>query len=45
MFQNADRRYLALHSRNAWAKQKQRFPLPSTAIIFLMTCKLSDRLW
>lgn len=34
-FQNADRKYSALHTKNAWGKQKQWFPLPSTIVIFL----------
>lgn len=33
-FQDADRKYLALHTRSARQKQKQRFPLPSTVVIF-----------
>lgn len=41
-FQNADRKYLLLHKRNALGEQKQRFPLPSNVITFLMTWEPSD---
>lgn len=38
-FQDADRKYLALHTRSARRKQKERFPLPfSRPVPHLIIC-------